>query len=110
MKKDAGRLARPAVEAVDVWTSAGIAAGIDLALALIEQDHGFAAARGVAALVVGHRRHGGQSQFARSAPRPARRRPAPSSASGPTWPGAVGFGDGERIRRAFLRVFGRHAA
>ena len=51
----------------NVWTSAGITAGIDLALALIEEDHGFAVARGVAQhLVVYHRRHGGQSQFAAS--------------------------------------------
>ena len=49
----------------NVWTSAGITAGIDLALALIEEDHGFAVAKGVAQhLVVYHRRHGGQSQFA----------------------------------------------
>jgi transcriptional regulator GlxA family with amidase domain len=51
----------------NTWTSAGITAGIDLALALIEEDHGFATARGVAQhLVVYHRRHGGQSQFATS--------------------------------------------
>jgi transcriptional regulator GlxA family with amidase domain len=49
----------------NVWTSAGITAGIDLALALVEEDHGFAIAKGVAQhLVVYHRRHGGQSQFA----------------------------------------------
>ena len=51
----------------NIWTSAGITAGIDLALALIEEDHGFAVARAVAQhLVVYHRRHGGQSQFAAS--------------------------------------------
>lgn len=51
----------------NVWTSAGITAGIDLALALIEEDHGFEIAKGVAQhLVVYHRRHGGQSQFAAS--------------------------------------------
>jgi len=51
----------------NVWTSAGITAGIDLALALIEADHGFSVAKGVAQhLVVYHRRHGGQSQFAAS--------------------------------------------
>ena len=51
----------------NVWTSAGITAGIDLALALIEEDHDFATAKGVAQhLVVYHRRHGGQSQFAAS--------------------------------------------
>lgn len=47
-----------------VWTSAGITAGIDLALALIEDDLGFAAAKHTAQqLVVHHRRPGGQSQF-----------------------------------------------
>src|SRR5438477_5484498 len=52
----------------NVWTSAGITAGIDLSLALIEEDHGFDIAKGVAQhLVVYHRRHGGQSQFAASA-------------------------------------------
>ena len=48
----------------DVWTSAGITAGIDLALALIEDDLGPDLARRVAQqLVVHHRRPGGQSQF-----------------------------------------------
>lgn len=47
-----------------VWTSAGIAAGIDLALALIEADQGAETARAVARLlVVPYRRSGGQSQF-----------------------------------------------
>src|SRR6266478_7321760 len=51
----------------NIWTSAGITAGIDLSLALIEEDHGFDIAKGVAQhLVVYHRRHGGQSQFAAS--------------------------------------------
>lgn len=47
-----------------IWTSAGITAGIDLALALIEDDLGRDAARAAAReLVVFHRRPGGQSQF-----------------------------------------------
>jgi transcriptional regulator GlxA family with amidase domain len=47
-----------------VWTSAGMTAGIDLALAMVEQDLGADVARGVAKkLVVYHRRAGGQSQF-----------------------------------------------
>jgi transcriptional regulator GlxA family with amidase domain len=47
-----------------VWTSAGMTAGIDLALALVEQDLGADVARAVARkLVVYHRRAGGQSQF-----------------------------------------------
>ena len=49
----------------DVWTSAGISAGIDLALALIEDDYGPAISRRVAQQLVVHaRRPGGQSQFA----------------------------------------------
>ncbi len=48
----------------DVWTSAGITAGIDLALALISDDLGEDIARRTAQqLVVYHRRPGGQSQF-----------------------------------------------
>jgi transcriptional regulator GlxA family with amidase domain len=47
-----------------VWTSAGISAGIDLALALIAEDLGEAPARHVAQeMVVYYRRPGGQSQF-----------------------------------------------
>ena len=47
-----------------VWTSAGMTASIDLALAMIEKDHGEEVARQVARkLVVYHRRAGGQSQF-----------------------------------------------
>lgn len=47
-----------------VWSSAGITAGIDLALALIGEDLGEDIARRTAQqLVVYHRRPGGQSQF-----------------------------------------------
>ena len=47
-----------------VWTSAGIAAGIDLALALVEDDLGPGIARRVAQqLVVHQRRQVGQSQY-----------------------------------------------
>lgn len=47
-----------------VWTSAGMSAGIDLALALVEDDFGAEVARRVAqGLVVYLRRPGGQSQF-----------------------------------------------
>jgi transcriptional regulator GlxA family with amidase domain len=46
------------------WTSAGITAGIDLALALVEDDLGDEVARRTAReLVIHHRRAGGQSQF-----------------------------------------------
>ncbi len=47
-----------------VWTSAGVTAGIDLALALVEQDLGRTAALAVARyLVVFLKRPGGQAQF-----------------------------------------------
>ena len=48
----------------NVYTSAGVTAGIDLALALLEEDHGPDLTRDVArALVVYMQRSGGQSQF-----------------------------------------------
>jgi transcriptional regulator GlxA family with amidase domain len=48
----------------NVWTSAGVSAGIDLALAIVEQDQGRALASAVAQrLVVYLRRPGGQAQF-----------------------------------------------
>jgi transcriptional regulator GlxA family with amidase domain len=48
----------------EVWTSAGITAGIDLALAMVAADLGEDIARRTAQqLVVYHRRPGGQSQF-----------------------------------------------
>ncbi|HEY4144330.1 GlxA family transcriptional regulator [Pinirhizobacter sp.] len=48
----------------DIWTSAGMTAGIDLALAMVEKDLGTDVARKVAQkLVIYHRRTGGQSQF-----------------------------------------------
>jgi transcriptional regulator GlxA family with amidase domain len=48
----------------DVWTSAGVSAGMDLALALVADDHGHELARKVACgLVVYLHRPGGQSQF-----------------------------------------------
>jgi len=46
-----------------IWTSAGMSAGVDLALGLIEKDLGAEMARSVARkLVLYHRRAGGQSQ------------------------------------------------
>ncbi|CAM3925303.1 GlxA family transcriptional regulator [Bordetella muralis] len=48
----------------DIWTSAGVTAGIDLALALLEEDLGRSMALAVAReLVVFLKRPGGQSQF-----------------------------------------------
>ena len=73
--KDCARLAKrfPAVRVEpdpifvrdgEVWTSAGVTAGIDLALALVEQDLGRSVALAVARyLVVFLKRPGGQAQF-----------------------------------------------
>jgi transcriptional regulator GlxA family with amidase domain len=151
-----------------VWTSAGITAGIDLALALVEEDLGDAVARRAAQqLVVHQRRPGGQSQFSalldmggvhgrfgalmdwareRLAEKLSVERLAEQAAMSPrnfsrafaaevgTTPAkamerlrleaararvettrepidhvalATGFGDPERMRRAFLRAFGQ---
>jgi transcriptional regulator GlxA family with amidase domain len=49
----------------DLWSSAGVTAGIDLALAIVEHDHSAEVAQVVARwLVMFLRRPGGQSQFA----------------------------------------------
>jgi transcriptional regulator GlxA family with amidase domain len=73
--QDAGRLKRmyPRVRVESdqifvsdgrIWTSGGVTAGIDLALALVEEDLGLEMAQATAReLVVYHRRAGGQSQF-----------------------------------------------
>jgi transcriptional regulator GlxA family with amidase domain len=48
----------------DIWSSAGISAGIDLALAMVAEDFGDEIAQKTARqLVLYHRRSGGQSQF-----------------------------------------------
>lgn len=48
----------------NIWSSAGISAGIDLALAMIVEDYGDEVAQAAARqLVLYHRRGGGQSQF-----------------------------------------------
>ena len=50
---------------LDVWSSAGVTAGIDLSLAIVEDDHSTDVAQEVARwLVMYLRRPGGQSQFA----------------------------------------------
>ncbi len=61
----------------NVWTSAGVTAGMDLALALVEHDHGGELALAVARqLVLFTHRPGGQSQFsAQLAVRRAEREP-----------------------------------
>ncbi|UXY17853.1 DJ-1/PfpI family protein [Streptomyces cynarae] len=59
------------------YTSAGVTAGIDLALALVEEDHGPDLTRDVArALVVYLQRSGGQSQFSAPLQGPPPRTPA----------------------------------
>jgi transcriptional regulator GlxA family with amidase domain len=65
---------RDAIFVVDdpVYTSAGVTAGMDLALALVEEDLGADVARAVAQqLVVFLRRPGGQSQFSAQIAAPA---------------------------------------
>jgi transcriptional regulator GlxA family with amidase domain len=60
-----------------VYTSAGVTAGIDLALALVEEDHGPDISRQVArSLVVYLHRAGGQSQFSAPLQGPPPRSPA----------------------------------
>jgi len=50
----------------EVWTSAGITAGMDLALAMVAADHGQVLALKVAKrMVMASKRSGGQSQFSR---------------------------------------------
>ncbi|WNG22778.1 GlxA family transcriptional regulator [Cystobacter fuscus] len=151
-----------------IWTSAGVTAGIDLSLALVEEDLGLEVSRARARdLVVYHRRPGGQSQFStllelepasdrirqvltfarehlheplsverlaqvaclstrqfarefhaqtgqtpakaieRLRAEAARTRLEASSESIEQVADAVGFGDAERMRRAFVRVFGQ---
>lgn len=63
------------VHADNVWTSAGVTAGMDLALALVEDDFDADHALLVARWQVMYlRRPGGQSQFAPPAPEPTTRR------------------------------------
>ncbi|MGW0424567.1 GlxA family transcriptional regulator [Streptomyces sp. NPDC003015] len=60
-----------------LYTSAGVTAGIDLALALVEEDHGPDISREVArSLVVYLQRAGGQSQFSAPLQGPPPRSPA----------------------------------
>jgi len=67
-----------------LWTSAGVTAGIDLALALIEADLGHATAIAVARdLVVFMKRPGGQSQF--SAPLASQSRDEPGFSKLHAW-------------------------
>ena len=83
LKVDADRIF---IREDDVWTSAGITAGIDLALAMIEEDCGIEISKAIARdLVVYHRRSGGQSQFSvmlELEPQPGRVRDALAYARG----------------------------
>jgi transcriptional regulator GlxA family with amidase domain len=75
----------PAVRVVDqgifvrdgrVWTSAGVTAGIDLTLALVEEDHGHRLAMAVAKrMVLFLRRSGNQAQFSSALQRQEREPP-----------------------------------
>jgi transcriptional regulator GlxA family with amidase domain len=60
-----------------IWTAAGVTAGVDLALALVEADHGVDIAQFIAReLVVFLRRPGGQCQFAGPVWSPPARQPS----------------------------------
>ena len=66
-----------------VWTSAGVTAGIDLALALVERDHGHEVAMTVAKrLVLFFRRSGNQAQFSGALQRQEREPPRLRNLSG----------------------------
>ncbi|MEO4017662.1 helix-turn-helix domain-containing protein [Pseudomonas sp. P2663] len=101
----------------NIWTAAGMRACVDLALALVEKDLGAEVAR---QLVVYHRRAGGFSRVfhAETGQSPAKaienlrveaarlmmetgRHPIDVVATD------TGFGDRERMRRAFIRAFGQ---
>lgn len=85
-----------------VSTSAGVAAGIDLALALLEEDHGADHARAVAQLLLVYmRRSGGQSQFSAS----LRARPART----PLARAVAEYVDADPTRPCTLRDLAAHA-
>ena len=99
----------------NVWTSAGVTAGMDLALALVEHDNGGEVALAVARqLVLFTHRPGGQSQFSASWPcgGPSTSRSATRWRSWPSiprrtcrcrrWPGG-----GAMSVRTFARAFSR---
>lgn len=60
----------------NLYSSAGVTAGVDLALAMVEEDFGPDIARRIAQLMVVYmQRAGGQSQFSASLSGPAPRNP-----------------------------------
>jgi transcriptional regulator GlxA family with amidase domain len=66
-----------------IWTSAGVTAGIDLTLALVERDHGHEVAMTVAKrLVLFFRRSGNQAQFSGALQRQEQEPPALRNISG----------------------------
>ena len=115
-----------------IWTSAGISAGIDLSLALIEDDLGESIARRTDQQLVYLRRPGGQSQFSallemqrangrlfhavtgmspakaieQLRAETARGSLANSGCSVQEVARPCGFGNVERMRRTFVRLFG----
>jgi len=97
----------------NLWTSAGVTAGIDLALALVEQDLGVDVAQTVARwLVVFLRRPGGQSQFATPVwTQPAEREPIQTAQAlvhaepGADWPVGVLAASVGLSARHFTRLF-----
>jgi len=98
-----------------VWTSAGVTAGVDLALALVEDDCGAEVAQTVARwMVMFLRRPGGQSQFAAALWQPASELDAIRAAQDAVLadPGAdhsvpaLAAGAGMSLRN-FTRVFSR---
>ncbi|HKU95645.1 MAG TPA: DJ-1/PfpI family protein [Vineibacter sp.] len=102
-----------------IWTSAGMTAGIDLALALIEDDHGRRLSLDVAKdLVVFLRRSGGQAQFSSALAAQTRLGAAPPQsrlAELPAWivsnlDGDLGVESLARSVGMTARTFARHFA
>ncbi len=106
------------VQAGRIWTSAGVTAGIDLALAVVEHDHGPEIAQTIAReLVLPVRRAGGQSQYASPVWSPPAPRPSVRAAQDlihaepaadlrvPVLAAAVGMSD-RHFTREFTRLVG----
>jgi transcriptional regulator GlxA family with amidase domain len=102
-----------------IWTAAGVTAGIDVALAIVEADHGAEIAQRIAReLVVFLRRPGGQSQFAGPVWSPPARNPAVRAAQDlihgdpagdlrvPVLAARVGMSE-RHFSREFTRALGR---